>query len=316
MPLALSRLVDGGLVLGGHPFDRPLARAGGLRDSDVSALVATGVLRQVLRGVYLDARVPDDLAVRAACLRLRLPPGAAVVRLSAAWLLGVDGRMPGQLAAPPVVECAVPPGRQPLRRPGVRCYVASLAGDLCEIGGIPSTTGERTGLDCLRWLRPHMALGVADALAASGHLRPDTLLTRAQGERRLRGLRQARYLAALIEPRTESMGESWLRLRIVDAGFPRPRVQIEVLDAAGRCVYRLDLGWEDERAAVEYDGEAHHSAPGQVTHDRRRRDDLEGRFGWRLLAVGKGEVLGPSMALERGVGELLSLEPRILRRAW
>ncbi len=51
------------------------------------------------------------------------------------------------------------------------------------------------------------------------------------------------------------MGESWLRLRIVDAGFPRPVVQIEVLDADGRCVYRLDLGWPDRRLAVEYDGQ-------------------------------------------------------------
>jgi very-short-patch-repair endonuclease len=112
------------------------------------------------------------------------------------------------------------------------------------------------------------------------------------------------------------MGETWLRLRIVDAGFPRPTVQIEVLDARGRTVYRLDLGWEDELVAVEYDGEQFHCTAEHRARDRRRRDDLERTYGWRVLAVGKGEVLGPSLALEKAVGELLSREPQIRRRCW
>jgi hypothetical protein len=209
-----------------------------------------GALRQPVRGAYLDARTPDDLASRAACLKLRLPAGAVVGRVTPAWLWGVDGRSPDERAAPLLVDCIVPPGRQPLRRPGVR------------------------------------------------------------------GIARARRLADLVEPRTESMGESWLRLRIVDAGFPRPVVQIEVLDADGRCVYRLDLGWEDERVAVEDDGEEYHSTPEQLARDRRRREDLERTDGWRVLAVGKGEVLGASLALEKAVGELLGREPQIRRRSW
>ncbi len=302
--------------MGGRPFDRQGAGAAGLRDRDVTRLLASGALRQPVRGVYLDARAPDDLTSRAACLALRLPVDAVVGRLTAAWLWGVDGRLPDARAAPPLVECIVPVGRQPVRRPGVRCYVAPLDGDTCEVDGLPVTTPLRTALDALRWLRPHMGLGVADALAAVGLLLPEALLEMIAGLPGVRGIAQARYLAALVDPRTESMGESWLRLRIVDAGFPRPAVQIEVLDAGGRCVYRLDLGWPDRRLAVEYDGEEHHSSRHQVTHDRRRRDDLERRFGWYVLGVGKGEVLGPSLALERALGELLGLEPRTVRRRW
>src|SRR3954452_14927449 len=107
------------LVLGGRPFDRAAARREGLRDPDVTALVAREVVRHVVRGIYLDARVTDDLASRAACLRLRLPDDAVVGRLTAAWLFGVDACMPEERSRPPVVECIVPPGRQPLRRPGV-----------------------------------------------------------------------------------------------------------------------------------------------------------------------------------------------------
>ncbi|MGZ4625831.1 MAG: hypothetical protein ACXV3S_06000, partial [Kineosporiaceae bacterium] len=76
-------------------------------------LLKAGRLRQPVRGVYVDALVPDDLASRAACLRLRLPDGAVVGRVTAAWLLGVDGRSPGELEHPPLVECIVPSGSQP-----------------------------------------------------------------------------------------------------------------------------------------------------------------------------------------------------------
>ena len=53
-----------------------------------------------------------------------------------------------------------------------------------------------------------------------------------------------------------------------------------------------------------------------MRHDRRRRELLEREYAWQVLGVGRGEVLGPSLSLERGVGELLSLEPKTLRRAW
>jgi hypothetical protein len=57
------------------------------------------------------------------------------------------------------------------------------------------------------------------------------------------------------------------------------------------------------------------AAARHTVHSARRRETLETTHGWRVLAVGKGEVLGPSLALERAVGELLSLEPRIGRRS-
>jgi len=303
-------------LLDGLPFTRDDARGSGLRPELLPAFVRAGLVRHVVRGVYLDAQAPDDVATRAACLRLRLPPGAVVSRLTAAWLWGVDGRMPGDRNGPVVVECTVPAGRQPLRYPGVRSYVAPLEGDVCELDGIPVTTAVRTAVDALRWLRPHMALGVADALAHRGLVTPQQLTCRVEDFAGCSGVRQARHLARLVEPGTESFGESWLRLRVVDAGFPRPRVQIEIVDGAGRVLYRLDLGWDDVKVAVEYDGDEFHSTPEQLRRDRRRRDELENDYGWQVLPVGKGEVLGSSMALEKAIGELLGRSPRLFRRRW
>src|SRR3954447_4591703 len=128
------------LLMGGKPFDRAEACYAGLLRDDVTELLAAGRLRQPIRGVYIDAEVPDDLASRAACLRLRLPDGAAVCRLTAAWLLGVDALSPQQRVDPPWVECVVPRGRQPVRRPGVRGYAACLNRDVIELSGVPTTT--------------------------------------------------------------------------------------------------------------------------------------------------------------------------------
>jgi AbiEi antitoxin C-terminal domain len=302
--------------MGGKPFDRVEARDIGLLRDDIIELLAAGMLRQPIRGVYLDAQVPDDLASRAACLKLRLPEGAAVCRLTAAWLLGVDALSPEQRVDPPLVECVVPRGRQPVRRPGVRSYAAAVSADVTELSGIPITTPRRTAIDVLRWLPPHVGLWVSDALAARRLVSREEVLVGLEEFAGCRGVARARYLADLIEPRSESFGESCLRLRIVDAGFPRPTAQIEVIDVTGHVVYRLDLGWENRKVAVEYDGEEFHSTPEQLAHDGRRRDALENDYGWRVLAVGRGEVFGRSLALERAIGELLSMAPTITRRRW
>src|SRR3954447_4166491 len=304
------------LLMGGKPFDRAEARDVGLLRDDVTELLTAGRLRQPIRGVYIDAGVPDDLTSRAACLKLRLPHGAAVCRLTAGWLFGVDALSPQQRVDPPLVECLVPRGRQPVRRPGVRSYAAPLHDDVIELSGVPTTTPRRTAIDVLRWLPPHVGLGASDALAARGLISREEILVGLEEFAGCRGVARARYLADLIEPKTESFGESCLRLRIVDAGFPRPTAQIEVVDMTGHVVYRLDLGWEDRKVAVEYDGEEFHSTPEQLARDGRRSEALENSYGWRLLAVGRGEVFGPSLALERAVGELLSLAPTIARRRW
>ena len=97
-----------------------------------------------------------------------------------------------------------------------------------------------------------------------------------------------------------------MRLRVVDAGFPRPEPQIWVHDARGAPLYRLDMGWREVRAAGEYDGEEHHG-PDEAEHDRHRRAVLEQEHGWTVLVAGRGDVLGRDMGLERAVGEVLGL---------
>ncbi len=306
------------LLLDGQPFDRRTARDHGVNGEQLRRMLLAGSVRRVLNDVYVDARAPDDLAFRARCLRLKLPRGAALSRLTAAWLFGVELTLLSPPDGPMPVECTVPPGREPLSRAGIRSYAAPLDADvdLVFVAGLPCTSPVRTAVDLLRWLRPHEGLAIVDAMSARGLIQALELPAAVERFTGAPGVAQARYLAAIVEPLTESPGESWTRLRLVDAGFPRPEAQIAVPNDGSARHYRLDMGWRGRRVAVEYDGEEFHEAPHQRRHDKRRRDDLRRRFGWTVLGVGKGEVLGPSMLLEWAVGALLGLEPRIARRRW
>ena len=288
----------------------------GLTAHQLAPLLARGDVVQPIRGVYVDAALADDLATRAAALALVLPPGAALARSAAAWLHGVDCRPPGGLAVPLPLDVVVPTGRQPCSHAAVVGHVDRLPDrDVIEIDGIPVTSRERTVLDLTRFLPVFMGLAAADAFAHRFGIDPAALLPRLDEWRGQRHVRRARWVLELCEPLTESFGESWTRLRLVEAGFPRPEPQIWVHDERGVALYRLDMGWREQKVAIEYDGEEYHSED-DVAGDVARREILERRYGWHVVGVRKGEVLGRRLDLERGVGELLGLEPQIRVRGW
>jgi hypothetical protein len=80
----------------------------------------------------------------------------------------------------------------------------------------------------------------------------------------------------------ESPKESWLRLVLIDAGLPLPTTQIRVTD--GEFVAYLDMGWEPQLVAVEYDGDHHRLDRRQYAKDIRRSEKLE-QLGWHVIRV-------------------------------
>jgi hypothetical protein len=167
----------------------------------------------------------------------------------------------------------------------------------------------------LRYLPPHLGLGAADAMAHAGMFRVGALRERVERWTGGRNIDRARTLASYCDPRAESFGESWTRLRILDAGFPPPVPQV-LLGCEGRSEFRLDLGYPQRRLAIEYDGVEFHTDHADRRHDEARRARIRDVYGWTLVPVGRGEILGRSLAFEYAMGELLGMEPQILRRTW
>lgn len=301
------------------PFTRCDLSAVGISQRTVDRYLAAGLLHEPISGVYADFRTVDDDVVRTRVLALALPEGALVTRGAAAWLHGFDPRAPHERGSPLRLECVVDRASGLLvpRRRGLVTHLDRVPeGDVTVVDGVPVTSVDRTALDVARFLAPHMGLAVVDAMAHSGLIAPEPLRHRYdEWPERQRWMGRGKRVLDLCEPKTESYGESWTRLRVVDAGFPRPEPQIWVPEERPGAL-RLDMGWRELRRAIEFDGEEDHSEDDDVAHDDARRERLRRDYGWTVWPVRKGDVLGWDMELERAVGELLSMEPRIRRRTW
>jgi hypothetical protein len=97
-------------------------------------------------------------------------------------------------------------------------------------------------------------------------------------------VRRLKTAIDLMDAGAQSPKETWLRLLLIDAGYPRPQTQIPVLDDDGYAFACLDMGWEDVMVAVEYDGNHHRTDPVQYRKDIRRLERID-RKGWIDIRV-------------------------------
>ncbi len=98
------------------------------------------------------------------------------------------------------------------------------------------------------------------------------------------GLPGRSALASLIDALDagcESELELWGYLEVFDVPGLRHAVRQKVVQVAGRR-YRLDLGYDQERVAVELDGHRYHSTRDQRERDMRR-DTALAAIGWLTL---------------------------------
>jgi hypothetical protein len=280
----------------------------------LARLANEGLLRRMLRGVYVVAQEPDTLLLRAQALGLVVPEGAVVVDWTAMWLH--TGMLPfgHHLELPPVSLFRLP-GQGRLRNglcvSGER---ALLPEDLVELGGVIATSSLRTAWDLGRFSRRDDAIGGLDRLLRTGGFSHDELLDGVERFRRQRGVVQLRDLAPIADPRSESGGESVLRLRWRDlSSLPAPTPQVRVAGPGG-ATYSLDLGVEEIRFAAEYDGEEFHTDPADVEHDRRRRAWIAEHRHWVIAPVRRANVFGPTRDVERILYEGVATARRELRR--
>lgn len=171
--------------------------------------------------------------------------------------------------------------------------------DVTEVCGVRLTTPLRTACELGRLLSPDGAFAALDTmlrLRAFGH---DELLAETGRFRGMRGVVQLRTFVPLADARSESPAESVTRRRWIHAGIqPRPELQIEV-ERPGQWAYRVDLGVEELRFGVEYDGqEWHFRTPEQRARDRRRRTWMESERDWLIEPVTKANVFGPQRDIE------------------
>ncbi|MBS41973.1 MAG: hypothetical protein CMH83_02105 [Nocardioides sp.] len=276
-----------------RPFTRAEARRESVSDGHLRELVAHHYVRRALPGVYVSSGIPDSTGLRCECLAMVVPDDAVVCDRHAGWLHGAQMVLaPDEhLELRPISVFRTTRGRR-LRNGLADSGERALANeDVVEMHGLRVTSTLRTACDLGRSRYPANAIAAMDSMLRTGSFTKDDLL-RATATR-FRGMRWVstlRAIAPLTDRRSESPGESVLRLRWIEAGLPDPEPQLPVVCDDGTVAY-LDIGNRDLRYGAEYDGAEWHSTPEQRDHDWARRESCQDT-GWLIDAFRRDNLYG------------------------
>lgn len=233
--------------------------------------------RALFRDVYVPAGHQPTLRDRIEGAWLRSGRSGVIAGVAASALHGaqwVDSDIP--------IEMVWPNTRPP---DGIIARDETLADDeTTTVAGIPVTTPARTAYDLGRHQRRVQAVARLDALARATPFATEDVLLIAKRRKGTRGLRKLRMALPLVDPGAASPKESWLRLRLIDAGLPTPTTQIPVIERGYWPFAWLDMGWKEYQVAAEYDGEHHQKDRPQYVKDHKRQRRLE-RLSWINVRV-------------------------------
>jgi very-short-patch-repair endonuclease len=255
-----------------------------------SEAIATGILtkaqlasrcRRLFPDVYVQRDVGVDAESRAKAGWLWTRRRGVIAGFAAAALHG--SKWAGDAQVVDLIH------DNPRSAPGIQTHRDLIADDEIEMtAGMPITSPVRTALDFGCWYPTTTAVAAIDALARATEIKAADVELLAGRYAGRRGIARARQAADLFDAGAQSPKESWLRVILIQAALPRPQTQIPVLNEFGNAIAYLDMGWEDVRVAVEYDGEQHRRDRRQYTWDVRRLEMLE-RIGWIVIRVVAGD---------------------------
>ena len=121
------------------------------------------------------------------------------------------------------------------------------------------------------------AVSVLDAGLNQARITPRDLEEVRCGVRGRRGAAKLGLWWTLVDPRAESPVETIARLKCLDAGLPRPELQVQIRDGDGAIIARGDFGWrrgDGTWVLVEIDGKSIHGRPEALYRDRSRQNAI------------------------------------------
>jgi hypothetical protein len=156
------------------------------------------------------------------------------------------------------------------------------ADEIVERDGLLVTTPQRTAFDVARHNPRDTAVAHLDALARATEVKASDALLVAERYPRARGLPRSRIAIDLMDGGAQSPRETWLRLVLIDAHLPRPRTQIRVTDGFNEAF--LDMGYDEPKIGLDYDGDKHFSDRKLYVHGIGRAELVDSQ-GWLDIHV-------------------------------
>ena len=179
------------------------------------------------------------------------------------------------------------------------------ADEVVVVAGVSVTSLARTVVDLGRTLPLGQAVAAGDAARRAGlsSAELDEVLALAHGRPHVAA---ARRVVDLLDPRSESAGESASRVVLHELGIPPTSLQHEVFDASGRLIGRSDFAWEQHRTLGEFDGRVKYGRllrPGETAADavyrEKRREDALRDQGWQVVRWSWADLLQPHLLADR-----------------
>lgn len=262
----------------------------------LDAAVRTGRLTRPWPGVVIRTIDRNDPATMAAAALLAAGPDAALSGPTAARMFGCTA------IDSPKTHVTVPYSRWVRSRGGLVVHHDRFPrDDVVELDGLRVMTLDYVVTELLCTERKSTALACVDqalaTLPAALHEEMrDRIIDRLRRRDDRRGTISAGFLIEVADGKAESPAESWARLLVIEAGFPMPVLQHEIVDGTGRVVHRLDLAWPELRVALEYDGAEAHD--GRQAADAERDARLSAR-GWLTVRATAEDLARPTRLVTR-----------------
>lgn len=289
----------------------PFTRADAVRAGIDPRVLRTSRFRRLFRSVYVDRRrIDEHIRIRAA-LALH-PANAFASHQSAARIYGLP------VPPEPNEHVTVHDPQDRRQRFGLKSHVVTGTPLVTRHLGMRVSHPFRMFIEMAGVLDIVNLVVLGDAMVRVLCISP-AVLVRACRESDRHHARAALRGALLVREGVDSPMESRLRMLIVLAGLPEPKVNHKILDVHGRVRRRFDLSYPEIKLVIEYDGRQHAESIEQWGEDLTRREELDdGR--WRILVVrAEGIYKSPAETLARIRRQLLARgwsDVPALRDAW
>lgn len=290
----VTRRAHGVALRQGGVVSRQQLHEEGLSRHVLERQIRAGLWRPVGRRVLVVPGAPWDLRTRSIAAVLAAGPVATVSGMSVPALCGRLDQAPWD-----AVRCPLDPwvvADRHVRLP-VPARVFRRAPDPVHVlSGCPAESWSTVMTDLLRFLpeQEAVALGYRAVGMPAWQSYLDRLPQLAVAFRGRRGVRQLALIANAVSTGARSRGESRVHEILAAAGISgwRPNFTVRI---AGRK-YILDVAFEAEKVAIEFDGRAFHGDD-RFQSDRTRQNDLVAagwivlRFTWDDVMVRPGRVV-------------------------
>jgi hypothetical protein len=286
-------------------FTRADALAAGYTDSELRRRLRAGQWSRLCRDVYVEPKTwpaseqPWDRAKRLHLLRTRaavdrMGDGVVVSHQSAAMLYG----LPSWGLDLTRVQVSKPLGRARSDRSADVHRSRFEPGEITVIDGLRVVSPARAIAETACTSSYEVGVVLGDAALHQRLVTSEALVTTADRHHFWAGSPAARAAARFADGLSESVGESRVRVLMANHGLPVPRLQVEIRDADGRLIGRVDFLVAD-RLIIEFDGAAKYGDTADAVLAEKWREDRLRACGYRVIRLSWADLDQPEVVAAR-----------------